>query len=271
MKKKLKLNNPELKIEKDIFMYRAYLAQRKYGVVLDEIKSGVSEELYCLRLLADYLSSDQSRKIQVVQDLDQQVKKNINISNTMMVIIAGSIYYHEQNYEGALRILQQAESLECSALMLQIYLKIDRLDLARKELKRMQEKDEDATLTQLAQAWVGLSMGGEKLQDSYYIYQELSDKYASTPLLLNGQAAALIGQGKYEEAELILQEALDKDPNNVETLINMIVLSQHIGKSPEVSNRYLSQLKDSNYSHPFVKEYQTKEQEFDKLCRQYAP
>lgn len=268
---KLKLNNPELKIEKDIFMYRAYLAQRKYGVVLDEIKSGVSEELYCLRLLADYLSSDQSRKIQVVQDLDQQVKKNINISNTMMVIIAGSIYYHEQNYEGALRILQQAESLECSALMLQIYLKIDRLDLARKELKRMQEKDEDATLTQLAQAWVGLSMGGEKLQDSYYIYQELSDKYASTPLLLNGQAAALIGQGKYEEAEPILQEALDKDPNNVETLINMIVLSQHIGKSPEVSNRYLSQLKDSNYSHPFVKEYQTKEQEFDKLCRQYAP
>uniref|UniRef100_A0A8C5QKU2 Coatomer subunit epsilon n=1 Tax=Leptobrachium leishanense TaxID=445787 RepID=A0A8C5QKU2_9ANUR len=244
---RVKPSSPEKEVERDVFLYRAYIAQRKYGVVLDEIRPNANSELQAVRMFAEYLSSE-SRRDAIVSELDKKMSKSVDVANTTFLLMAASIYFHDGNTDAALRALHQGDSIECMATKIQILLKLDRLDLARKELKKMADMDEDATLTQLATAWVNIATGGEKLQDAFYIFQEMSEKYSSTLLLLNGQATCYMGQGKWEDAEGVLQEALDK-----------------------VTNRYLSQLKDGHRNHPFIKEFQTKENEFDRLVLQYAP
>ena len=52
---------PDLKTERDAIMYRAYIAQRKFGVVLDEVTPAAPPELQAVRMFADFLSNDSRR------------------------------------------------------------------------------------------------------------------------------------------------------------------------------------------------------------------
>lgn len=88
--------------------------------------------------------------------------------------------------------------------------------------------DEDSTLTQLAGAWTNIALGGEKAHDAYYAFQELMDKTQTSPILLNGAAAAHLAQQKWEEADGAVKEATEKDINCPETLINQIMVSSFI-------------------------------------------
>ena len=56
-------------------------------------------------------------------------------------------------------------------------------------------------------------------------------------MLLTGQAACFLGEGKSDEAESALQEALDKDPNCADTLVNLMVLAHHTAKPQDVSTK----------------------------------
>lgn len=133
------------------------MAQNKFLVVLDEIKPSSHDRLQPLKLLAEYLHSKQ-RRDSIISQLDQKLSGNVNMDNDTLLIVAATVYVHEQNLEAAYKILHNLDTLEAMAFMLDILLKIDRVDLAKKKLKEMQDKDDDATLTQLAQAWLNVAI-----------------------------------------------------------------------------------------------------------------
>ncbi|MCI17926.1 coatomer subunit epsilon-1-like, partial [Trifolium medium] len=85
-----------------------------------------------------------------------------------------------------------------------------RSDYAERQLRIMQQIDEDHTLTQLANAWLDLAVGGAKIQEANLIFQDLSERYQSTSLLLNGKAVCCMQMGNFDEAETLLVEALNK-------------------------------------------------------------
>jgi len=65
---KLKVSDPRVQIEKDVYMYRSYIAQKKYRVVLDDIKPKSAEELNYVRIMAEYLLNE-SKRYNLLADL----------------------------------------------------------------------------------------------------------------------------------------------------------------------------------------------------------
>jgi len=63
------------------------------------------------------------------------------------------------------------------------------------------------------------------------VFEELAQAPStSTASTLVGQAVAELHLGRLDEAEVALQQALEKDPKHEEALVNSIVLSLLAGK-----------------------------------------
>jgi len=185
-------------------------------------------------------------------------------------IVLATIYYNEGNNEDAMRAVHQTNNLEGLALLVQIYLKINRLDLAEKEIRNMQKIDDDATLTQLASAWINLAFGGEKLNEALLTYTDLIEKYAPSPLLLNGLAVCNMHLRKYGDAEKNLMQALEKDSSNPNTLANLIVCFEQQNKPSEIIQRQTNQLKLAAPKHPYIVQLHRLDEDFDRLSKQFV-
>ena len=65
----------------------------------------------------------------LLKELETKVNAGVDADNDTFLLMAATVFYHEQNFDSALRCLNQAESLEgcvslslCLSLYLSIYL-----------------------------------------------------------------------------------------------------------------------------------------------------
>ncbi|KAL3344183.1 hypothetical protein AABB24_023559 [Solanum stoloniferum] len=253
-------------VERDTLVYRSYIALGSYQLVISEIDDSAATPLQAVKLLALYLSRPDNKET-VITSLHELLGDPAIGNNPILRLIAGIVFMHEQDYNEALKHTNAGGTMELHALNVQIFIKMHRSDYAEKQLRIMQQADEDHTLTQLANAWLNLAVGGSKIQEAYLIFQDFSEKNQMTGLILNGKAVCCMHMGNFDEAETLLLEALNKDTKDSETLANLVVCSLHLGKP---STRYLSQLKISHPDHMLVGHAASAEEIFDRAVQTVA-
>ncbi|KAJ2493676.1 hypothetical protein IWW37_000307 [Coemansia sp. RSA 2050] len=244
-------------VELKSLQYRAHLSLGNKALVLGEIPpTTTNPTLQALRCLA-------------LQDatgaLQELIKARENLQSPTFVVIAAQALVAAGQTDEALGLLDMhPRSLECTALTTAIYLKMDRLDLAQKLVARVRVWAEDAPIAQLAEAWTALAEGGgQRYNEAYYVFMELAQASAvSTARLYCALAVTKLHLAQYEEAQSLLQSALEVDPDDPDTLANLAVCSSFT-QSAEARARYLERLAQVAPSHPFIRDLAQADARFD--------
>ena len=63
--------------------------------------------------------------------------------------------------------------------------------------------------------------GPDKFEEALTIFEDFADKYDNTGLLLNATAVAHLQQKDYDVAETKLIEAVSKNSNDVDAMVNL--------------------------------------------------
>lgn len=261
---KFSTKSEDEKLVKDIFLYRSYIAQGQAFIPLKEIPSTTkSTELAAVRRFAEFRSNEAARtKIlnQVLEDVSSKA-----IQDETSAVLAAAILNESSNPEAAFRTVSKFEGLEARASKVFTLVKMNKKKMAFAEVKKMNSIDEDATLTQLANALVLTSLATGKVKDALYIYNEMAEKYGKTTDLEMHQAIVDVLTQDYQSADELLTSSLERDSNDPDVLINSVVVAQHLEKDDDVVERFISLLKHTHSSHPWTQDFLAKEAEFDRI------
>lgn len=110
--------------------------------------------------------------------------------------------------------------------------------------------------------------GGERYQQAFYVFEEMAQAPStSATKSLVGQAVAELHLGRLPEAEAALQQAVQKDSNDMEAIANSIVLNVISGKE---ASEHISSLEGIAPEHPLLVDLQEKSSLFDQAAAKYS-
>ena len=112
------------------------------------------------------------------------------------------------------------------------------------------------------------SQGGERYQQAFYVFEEMAQAPStSATKSLVGQAVAELHLGRLPEAEAALEQAIQKDANDLEAIANSIVLNIISGKD---MSEQTSSLEGLAPDYPFLVDVQEKSSLFDQAAGKYS-
>lgn len=110
------------------------------------------------------------------------------------------------------------------AVIVQIYVSINRPDLAKKQFERSKRWAEDDLLLQLIESTIGLATGRDGYSNSSSFYTEqLANPSLSSPHILTSRGVTRILRNEIQEAKSDLEESLEQQKDDPETLAAYVV------------------------------------------------
>lgn len=268
-------------VERDFLVGSAQIGLGQFDNVLTDQRNAVHPALVALRHWAQLhkeLSQKRSPE-EPLAALDSLIKCPPSAQLASVAALVASAHAHCKDVTSAMKIavtwatgLADAQVpraiVELRAVTCDCCLRINRVDLAEKELKFMTTADDESTLTILYNGIVALRQGvtkPERYNDAVSSFTDLSGRCGQSVLVLNLLALARLGQGKAADAERCLLDALSKRSGDPDTIANLAMVSSQLGKSSEISQRYISQAKSSPNS-VWCETYMGMEERFKDAC-----
>lgn len=243
--------SPENALAARLLVLRARIELGEAENVLAEVKSESDPALQAVRALADQSAGRSDGAVAMIEKLATTAGDNAGVQ-----IIGGTVLQAAGKSEEALALLSQHDSnrmshlhtvwspppladtsvygitVDAVALIVQIHLQQNRNDLALKEVAAARRWAQDSLLVNLAESWVGVRLGGERYQQSFYVFEELAQSSSSSSArTLVAQAVSELHLGRTEEAQAALEQALKTSPGCADAIANLLVLNILAGKS----------------------------------------
>ncbi|PNP43856.1 hypothetical protein TGAMA5MH_04139 [Trichoderma gamsii] len=247
-----------------VLKLRARIALGQAEDVIADVAGEAVPDLEAVGALAEYTLGKTDSALETIEKLASSAADNVTVQ-----VVGGTVLQAAGKSEEALALLSQHQgSLDAVALIVQIHLQQNRTDLALKEVTAARRWAQDSLLVNLAEAWVGVRVGGEKYQQAFYVYEELAQGSStfSVPSLI-AQAVCEIHLGRLEEAQSALQQAIEKDPKNAEGIANLLVLNSISGNN---TDELVESLKQANPNHQLLLDLEEKSSLFDKAAAKYS-
>jgi coatomer subunit epsilon len=224
--------------------------------------------LQALALQAQYeslaVSGDMSQTQPIIHKLQSMLGDGVS---PLVQLIAANVFLQAGMKKEALQCVHTGTTLEQVSLCAQIYILLDRLDLAKQSLQQMRQMDEDSMLTQVTSVQIALAVGSSLASDASHTLNQVSEQYGPSPMLLNLMACAYLQSGNYAEAENKLEQARSEfSASDVDTIVNTIVALQYQQKPV---GQYVMALKQQYPNHFLSQGLDTVQGAFDREAVKY--